>query len=60
MIKKKVFLSFRNGRIERLIHAFDIFADGIFYVIFLPVERGILVNPLLLMEEAIGRFYGVF
>ncbi len=38
------------------IDAIGILADGIFYIIFLPVHRGMGIDALFLMEKAMGGF----
>ena len=43
--------------IERRTHLFHIAGNGIFNIIFLPVVVRILINPILLMKEAISRLY---
>lgn len=43
--------------IERRTHLFYIAGNSIFNIIFLPVIVRILINPILLMKEAISRLY---
>lgn len=60
MVTQKVISSIRNKSIQFWIHAVNIVGDGILYVILLPVERGVLINALFLMEKTICGFYAVF
>ena len=46
--------------IQPLVHIVDIRRYGVFYVILLPVHRGMGVHPFLLVEEAVCRFNAVF
>lgn len=48
-----------KGCIEFLVHPVGVFRYGVFYVVLLPVHRGVGVYALLLVEEAVGCFYGV-
>ena len=40
-------------------HLMAVVINGIFDVVALPIYRGIAVDALLLMEEAVGHFYEI-
>lgn len=54
MLEKEVGAALCQLGIKLCRDAVDIAADGKFYVILLPIQRGILVDAELLMEEAVG------
>ena len=43
-----------DGIIQFLTHVIGIVRNGQFYVILLPVERGMNIDALLLMQETVG------
>lgn len=60
MVEQKLFPSFRQLRIEFLIHYLHIRGDGILYVVALRFAVGKFVDTILLMQKRVRRFYAVF
>lgn len=54
VITKKICSAIRYTLIKLWRHAVNITFNGIFNVILLPIERGVLVNTLFLMKEAVS------
>ena len=53
-------LAARDGRVQFSTHVIGIRGDGDLYVILLPVERGVGIDALLLVQEAVGGLDAVF
>ena len=60
MVSQVILSSLREQIVEFGIHRIGIVGYRPFYVILLPVERGILIDALLLVKEGIRCFDTVF
>ena len=54
MVAEEVSLAATDGIIQFLAHVIGIVGNGQLNVILLPVERGMDLEPLLLMQETVG------
>ena len=56
VIPQEVCVAFGNGIVQFLAHVVDIGCNGIFYVVPLPIERGVYVDVALLVKETVGSW----